>query len=404
MKKIVSLVVITVLAAGILLAILFYWRHLRGVWPLVKPLQKDITDVIEKEGIPLTLPEGFSISLFAKGLEKPRVLIRDNAGSLLVSIPSQGTVVALPDRDRDGIADETITVISGLNRPHGLAMRCTQSCELYVAESDQVAVYDYDEEKLKAENKRTLVSLPNGGNHFTRTILFLPSPNEDELLISVGSSCNVCNEKDWRRAKILVADVQSGEVDVYASGLRNAVFMASHPVTGKVWVTEMGRDLLGDDIPPDEINILVARSNYGWPLCYGKNILDSDFHEDNHVHIRGHCEEPFEIGSYIDIPAHSSPLGLAFVPKDGWPEAYKYNLFVAEHGSWNRSEPSGYKIVRYILDKNGVYQEKEDFITGWLTADNDILGRPVAILAESEGVLFISDDKAGVIYKVMYTE
>ena len=356
---------------------------------------------------PLTLPDGFSISIFAKGLGAPRVLLRDTGGTLLTSIPGDGRVVALPDKHNDGVADETITVLDGLNRPHGLATRCAQKCQLYVAETDQVAVYDYDPVTLKAQNKKTIVRLPAGGNHVTRTLLLLP---DTTLLVSVGSSCNVCNEKDDRRAKILTADLDGSNVRVFASGLRNAVFVTLHPQTKKVWVTEMGRDLLGDDIPPDEINIVEEGKNYGWPICYGKNVHDTAF--DKNTYVRSPCTEPFELPSHIDLPAHSAPLGLAFVPSAGWPASsaerssadwpaeYRGNLLVAFHGSWNRSEPTGYKLVRFRLDAEGNPVSTEDFISGWLQKDGTALGRPVDILAESNGTLFISDDKAGVVYRV----
>ncbi len=130
--------------------------------------------------------------------------------------------------------------------------------------------------------------------------------------------------------------------------------------------------------------------------------MDTNAHKDDHVHIRAHCTTPFEIPSYIDIPAHSAPLGLSFVPEEGWPQEYWYNLFVAYHGSWNRSEPTGYKIVRYKLDEKGKYIGEEDFIFGWLQENGEALGRPVDILIGSSGIMYISDDKAGVIYRVTY--
>jgi len=170
----------------------------------------------------------------------------------------------------------------------------------------------------------------------------------------------------------------------------------------------MGRDNIGDDLPPDEINIIENLStssgqnsipNFGWPICYGKNIHDSDF--DKNVYIRDPCAD--KIPSHIDLQAHSAPLGLAFVPEEGWLQDYWHNLFVAYHGSWNRSEPTGYKVVRIKLDSKGNYLGIEDFITGWLTKDG-ALGRPVDILVQPGGIMYITDDKAGVIYKVTYKE
>jgi glucose/arabinose dehydrogenase len=310
--------------------------------------------------------------------------------------PSQGRVVALPDKDKDGVVDAVVTVIDGLNRPHGLAFRCAPECRLYIAEEDRVNVYFYDQKKLKAVKEKKIADLPSGGNHVTRTLLFLPKPHDDQLLISVGSSCNVCVEKDWRRAKVLVVDAEGGSLKPFASGLRNAVFMTIHPKTKKVWVTEMGRDWRGDDLPPDEINIIEQGRNYGWPFCYGKDVHDMDFDPSK----TNPCREPETFPSFIDIPAHSAPLGLAFFPEEGWPKEFLNDLLVAYHGSWNRRIPTGYKIVRYQLDREGRYLGVEDFITGWLIKDATALGRPVDIMIRPGGTIFVSDDKAGVIYRI----
>lgn len=396
--------------------LIFYYQQI-NLGPALNPPPADIADIIENTpagvqnstGMPLKLPDGFSISIFAKGLEKPRVLAHDPFGNLIASIPAQGRVVALPDKNGGGSADEIVTVLDGLNKPHGLATSCLwgdyeqpPTCTLYVAEAHQLTSfsYHYDSATVTKESRRKLVDFPTGGHHTTRTLLFMPYPHEDILLISVGSSCNVCYEEDWRRAEILSYNIKTKEFKEFAEGLRNAVFMAIHPVTGKIWATEMGRDWLGDDLPPDEINIVEEGKNYGWPICYGKNIHDTNF--DKNVYIRNPCMEPFEIPSRIDIPAHSSPLGLAFFPEEGWLEEYWHDLLVAYHGSWNRSEPTGYKIVRYKLDAQGNYEGEEDFMTGWLTGSDEALGRPVDILIQPGGLLYISDDKAGVIYRIRY--
>ncbi len=405
MKKTLTLIFLFVIALAVW-AGFFYWKNLRGVWPAVLHPGQDIAQLIEstksvsdnRVHMPLTLPPGFTISVFARRLGDPRVLAFDPAGNLLVSIPGRGKVVALPDRDHDGAADEVITVADGLERPHGLAFRCTPECRLYIAEENAVAVYDYDQKNLKAVHRKKIIDLPGGGNHITRTLLFMPPPDDKNLLISVGSSCNVCYEKDRRRAKVLVAREDGGDLRVFASGLRNAVFLAVHPNTKKIWVTEMGRDFLGDDLPPDEINIVEKGRDYGWPLCYGKNIHDTDFDKGP----ADPCKEPAHYPSYIDIPAHSAPLGLAFFPHEGWPREFWDNLLVSYHGSWNRSVPTGYKVVRYKLDAQGNLLGVEDFITGWLTAEGKSLGRPVDILIRPGGMIYISDDKAGVVYRVTY--
>jgi glucose/arabinose dehydrogenase len=205
-------------------------------------------------------------------------------------------------------------------------------------------------------------------------------------------------ETDKRYASILVADADGGHLKTFAEGLRNSVFLTSHPVTRHIWATEMGRDYLGDELPPDEINIILEGQNYGWPYCYGKRVHDDKFDPEGLK--RDFCKDT--VPSFIDIPAHSAPLGLAFFPEE-WPKEYRYHLLVAYHGSWNRSTPTGYKVVRYKLDEGGNVLGEEDFITGWLTP-HGALGRPVDILIKDDGVIFISDDKAGVIYRVVYND
>jgi glucose/arabinose dehydrogenase len=387
---------------------LFYWRNLRGAGPALTPPPQDIAQLMAKAGkketlaspagnttgYPLKLPPGLSISVFAKDLGHPRVLAMDASGTLLASIPFQGRIVALPDTDGNGKSDEVITVVDNLNRPHGFAFHPQDPRKLCVAEVDQLSVYDYDPQSRKAANKRKIADLPDHGGHWTRTLLFFPDGNR--LLISVGSSCNVCLEKDWRNATILVADQDGKNLKIYAKGLRNAVFMARHPATGQVWATEMGRDYLGDNLPPDEIDIIQEGKDYGWPWCYGKQVHEDNF--DSAGTKKAFCRET--VPSYIDIPAHSAPLGLAFVPATpAWPREYHHNMLVAYHGSWNRTIPTGYKVVRFKLDEQGNYLGVEDFITGWLTPDG-ALGRPVDILIRPDGVMYISDDKAGVVYRV----
>ena len=405
-RKVLLLIVLIVFIVVVIAAGRFFIINFSGALPLLSQPSFDISDT--SFDIPLSIPADFTLSIYAKDLGKARDMIRGPAGNLLVSIVDEGKVVALIDDDNDGTVERIVIVASGLNKPHGLATRCFPvaeamlefDCNLYIAETDQVAMYDFDREHLKATNKRTIIDLPGGGNHFTRSITFGTGDNADTLFTSVGSTCNVCNEKNSRRASILSSDPFGGGLEVFASGLRNSVFMAVHPETEELWATEMGRDLLGDDLPPDEINIVRRGGNYGWPTCYGKNIHDTNF--DKNVYVRAPCTEPFEISSYIDIPAHSSPLGLAFVPKEGWPADFQNNLFVAYHGSWNRSEPTGYRIVRYKLDKEGVYRGEEDFITGWFTSEGEVIGRPVDILIETGGIMYISDDRAGVVYRIVY--
>ncbi len=372
-------------------------------------IEKELTTDNKSEAIkteyyqqgPLNLPKSFSISVFAENLGNPRVIAHAPNGGFLVSVPNQGKIIKIRDKDGDGKAEEIKTVVGGLNRPHGLLVKCysENECKLYVAETNQVTLFDYDFTSDLAINKKKIIDLPTGGGHWTRSIIETPLDGQEktQLLIAVGSTCNVCYEDDWRRAKVLVADLDGSNLQEYTTGLRNAPFLSIHPVDGKIWATEMGRDWLGDNLPPDEINILQPGKDYGWPICYGQNIHDTDF--DKNQYIQDPCSD--KIPAQIDIPAHSAPLGLAFIPEEGWPEDMWYDLLVAYHGSWNRSTPTGYKIVRYRLDAQGNYQSEEDFISGWLN-NGDVLGRPVDILIQPGGVMYITDDKAGVVYRVTY--
>lgn len=364
---------------------------------------------------PLVVPDGFVATIFARDVPGARVLLRDPKGAMLVSQTSEGRVVALPDLNGDGQADRVVEVLSGLKQPHGLAVICPNSgnasadqdaCVLYVAETDALKAYAYDADTYTATYQKTLATFPAGSGHFTRTLL--PTPDQKALLVSVGSSCNACDEDSPLRATIQELDLATGRMTTVATGLRNSVFMAHHPVTGELWATENGRDILGDDIPPDEINIIKQGGNYGWPICYGQKVHDTDY--DRKQYIRDPCADT--VAAHVDLPAHVAALGLAFVPEEGWPEDYWHDALVAYHGSWNRSEPSGYKVVRIdFLNPEGTLRHDQfatDFVTGFLPEGGrgagDAIGRPVAILAEPGGVAYISDDRAGAIYKISLTE
>lgn len=403
LKRYLLGILVIILFAGLIWAGFFVWKNFKGVLPSAEPVSLEVENFInsasstESEIPYLKLPPGFSISIFAKDLPGARVIKKDFFGNYWVSQTSQGTVSLLEVSKDTGKVSRQGVVFRDLNGPHGLAFDPQFSFRLFIAEEHQIiSVPTYSEPDTKE-----IISLPSGGGHSTRTIGF---GSDGRLYVSIGSSCNVCREADDRRAKIFSLRRDGTDFKEFSRGLRNTVFFTWHPKAGKMWGTDMGRDLLGDDIPPDEINIIEEGKNYGWPICYGKNVHDTNF--DKNVYFRNPCMEPFETQSRIDIQAHSAPLGLAFIPgQSKWPADYWNNLLVAYHGSWNRSEPTGYKVVRYKLDEQGnpspeSGQAAEDFITGWLTANNKVLGRPVDILVDEKGFALISDDKAGVIYKV----
>ena len=310
----------------------------------------------------------FDLELFSRDVVNPRVIIFDQDKNVLVSEPSEGRVSRY---DQNG---KRQTVVSNLNRPHGLAIKDEN---LLIAETGQVIQYDYD--NGQANNPRVILDLPTGGRHWTRTLGVGPDGN---LYISIGSSCNICIEDDWRRDKILQYNFETQQLNTYASGLRNAVFFAWHPETDAMWATEMGRDWLGDDLPPDEVNIIKEGGDYGFPYCYGKNIVDPEFSNPPN------CED--KIPAFIDLFAHEAPLGIDF---------FKGQPVIAMHGSWNRAEPIGYEVVRYTGDE---YQTRETLVSGWLQPDGNSIGRPAGILADTEsGHIYITDDSANVIYRLV---
>ena len=345
----------------------------------------------------LKAPPGFHISAFAENLDGPRMMIFTPGGVLLVSESGEGKVVALPDSKRSGKAERAVTVLEGLNEPHGLAI---DQGKLYVAENDKVQRYDWDEANLRASNPTKLAGLPTGGGHSTRTVIF----HGGKMYVSAGSSCNVCIEKDARRATVMEFNSDGSGQRIFAKGLRNAVGLAVNPKTDTVWVTVNGRDWLGDDLPPETIYDLGKEGgDAGWPYCYGDRVPDSNFTKPGD----GRCNNVIE--PKVQMQAHSAPLGLAFYEGSEFPAEYRNNIFVAFHGSWNRSVPTGYKVVRVKLDDKGQpVGGAEDFITGWLapgeTKKGRWMGRPVGIVFGGDGAMYLSDDAGGVIYRVTYAK
>jgi glucose/arabinose dehydrogenase len=349
----------------------------------------------------LKAPPGFHISVFADNIDSARMLVFSPSGVLLVSESGEGKVVALPDPKHTDTAERTVTVLDGLNEPHGLAF---YEGKLYVAENDQVRRYDWDEAKLRASNPQSLAKLPTGGGHSTRSIVF----HGGKMYISAGSSCNVCIEKDPRRAAVMEFNSDGSGMKIFAKGLRNAVGIAVNPKTDTVWATVNGRDWLGDDLPPETIfDLGKDGGDGGWPYCYGDRVPDSNFTKAGTDSGEDRCKTVLE--PKVQMQAHSAPLGLAFYEGSEFPAEYRNNIFVAFHGSWNRSVPTGYKIVRVKLDDKGQPQGgAEDFITGWLspgeTKRGRWMGRPVGIAFGGDGAMYLSDDAAGVIYRIAYAK
>ncbi len=328
----------------------------------------------------LKLPPGFHISVFAE-VPHARQMAFSPGGALLVTDMSDGSVLALPDPRHTGRAERTVTVLSDLNAPHGIAFH---NGKLYVAEINAVRRYDWDEAQLRAGNGQKIADLPgSGGGHSTRTLLFF----NGKMYVAVGSSCNVCLEEDPRRAAVSEYNEDgSGGGRIFTSGLRNAVGLAVNPKSSTIWATDNGRDWLGDDRPSEEINDLGPQGgNAGWPYCYGNRVPDPRYGKDYD------CSKT--IAPKVEMQAHSAPLGLLFYEGKMFPGEYQGSLFVTFHGSWNRSVPTGYKVVRIRMSEKGEpLGPPEDFITGWLKPDETRkgvwMGRPVA----------------GVVYRVTWGE
>jgi glucose/arabinose dehydrogenase len=302
----------------------------------------------------LHVPDGFGVSVFQSKLRGPRMLALGPDGAVYAAERGAGRVVRLPDRDGDGLADGVETVADNLDDPSSLAF--FQDGSLYVAETTRVLrLSKPDDQGVFRERVAVIDGLPSGG-HSTRTLLF--SADWSKLYVSVGSSCNVCAEDDERRASVMVYNPDGSGGEVYARGLRNAVGLAWRPGSAEIWATNNGRDLLGDDQPPETVNAISGPGlDFGWPRCHAGRISDPEFGGG-----RG-CDGV--AAPAVEMQAHSAPLGLSFGAATQFPAPYRSGLFVAFHGSWNRSEPTGYKVVFIPLDgaKAGAVQ---DFATGWL--------------------------------------
>jgi glucose/arabinose dehydrogenase len=336
-------------------------------------------------------PAGTVVSRFAEDLPNVRLLRFAPGGALFASLPRGGRVVRLePDRDRDGRSDGSHDVLAGLDRPHGLDFF---DGWLYVAEADAVgrARFDAADGSTSPTFERVVTGLPEGGNHWTRTLRFGP---DGWMYVSVGSSCNVCREEDGRRAALLRFRPDGSGEEVFATGLRNSVGFDWRPEDGQLYATENGRDLLGDDFPPCELNRVVRGGFYGWPVANGDRVPDPDLGKGQEARIES--STPPVHG----FRAHNAPLGVTFLRGEGVPVEYRGAAVVALHGSWNRTTKDGYKVVSLHWTSDGRIEER-DFLTGFLgSTDDDLIGRPVDVAQGPDGSVYVSDDYAGSVYRV----
>jgi glucose/arabinose dehydrogenase len=341
----------------------------------------------------LTAPAGFTVETFAK-IEHARWLALGPDGAVYVSRPSVGDIVRLEDRDGNGIAERQTVAVEGLNRPHGMAFH---KGFLYVANTDGVVRVRLDSSGKAAGAPVYVNHYSGGGGHWTRTIVFGP---DSAMYVSIGSTCNLCIEQTPDRASVMRFDEDGSHGRVFSSGLRNAVGFAVNPTTRELWVSQNERDNIPpehENLPPEEINILRDGADYGWPYCYTdpktkQAVPNPEYHD------AGRCART--VPAALPMQAHSAPLGLEFLAKaTAFPADYRGDALVAFHGSWNRTEPTGAKVVRvHIADGKPV--SYDDFITGWQSVNGERWGRPVAILVSKDGSVLISDDMAGAIYRV----
>jgi len=336
----------------------------------------------------LKLAGDVRIDIFYADAERARHMAFDDQGILFLSQMKKGKVVALPDSDADGKADRSVEVHKGRN-PHGLAFaRQKTGYYLYVAEETRVVRMKRIGKPYSYGPPETFIDGIPGGGHYSRTIKI----RDGKLYLSVGSSCNVCEEKSKIRAAIARFNLNGKGGGIFAEGLRNSVGIEFSPYSGELWGVNNGRDMLGDDHPREELNIIRKGRHYGWPYCYEDRVFDKDF------------DRPFDCSKTeapaLSFTAHMAPLGLAFYKSGTLPARYDNSLFIAFHGSWNRSVPAGYKVVRVKLDAKGKMLGHEDFISGWLKENGQAWGRPVDLEQSPKGDLYLSDDHLGVIYRI----
>jgi glucose/arabinose dehydrogenase len=312
-------------------------------------------------------------------------------GTLFVGSRTQGNLYAILDQNQDYQADEVIVLAQGMNMPNGVAFR---DGALYVAEIHRVLRYDNIEANLRNPPQPAVVNqdLPSEQHHGWKFIAFGP---DGLLYVPVGAPCNVCEPPGDYFNTIMRMQPDGTGLEIYAEGVRNSVGFDWHPETGELWFTDNGRDQMGDDVPPDELNHAPEPGlHFGFPYCHGGTIPDPQFGQDRT------CDE--FTPPAMPLGPHVAALGAQFYTGEMFPEEYRNQVFIAEHGSWNRSEPIGYRIMLVRLENNQA-TSYEVFAEGWLK-DGQTLGRPVDLLVLPDGSLLVSDDFAGAIYRISYTE
>jgi len=370
----------------LLLGLFIAWQALPNKYsinPAIKLSAPLSEQALQKQ---LTIHEGFKLSLYANKLNGVRTIITTDTGDLIVSQPSQGTVSLLyHDANGDNRSDGRQILLKQLNKPYGIALH---KGWLYVAETDAVVRIPYDSEqrKITGDAERIIEHrFSGGGNHWSRSLKISP---DQKLFISVGSTCNVCIEDSANRASILQYELDGSHEILYAQGLRNSVGFDWQPKTLQLYALDNGRDFLGDNTPPEELNNIKKGHHYGWPYEHGSGIKDPTYSQQKPANLQ--TSQP-----YYQLIAHSAPLSLLFIKHN---PLLKGMALVTLHGSWNRSQKSGYKVIALSMSAQ---QETHpiDFITGFEKAGT-VIGRPVDLTEDNHGNIYLSDDYNGRIYKI----
>jgi glucose/arabinose dehydrogenase len=337
----------------------------------------------------LHVPPGFSVSIFADGLPTARSLAVGDKGVVYVG-SRDGGVYAVQDQDGDGVAEKRYILAEKLYMPNGVAYK---NGALYVAEVHRIIRFDGITEALQQPPKPVVVfdQFPTEQHHGWKVLQFGP---DGRLYTAVGMPCNVCKPDKPLFGSLVRLNADGSHLQVLASGIRNSVGFAWEPVTGRLFFNDNGRDHLGDDSPADELNSWSHNGeDFGFPYCHAGTVADPQFGSE-----KACSQFKAPIWHY---PAHVAPLGMLFYSGKQFPKHYEQQLLVAQHGSWNRSQPQGYQVA-LITMQNGLPVAEQPFISGWLQPDGQVLGRPVDVVQMPDGSILISDDKRGVIYKVSY--
>jgi glucose/arabinose dehydrogenase len=341
----------------------------------------------------IKLPKGFSIAVYAE-VPNARSMALSPSGTLFVGNRDGDKVYAVQDTDGDFKGDKVYVIASGLNMPNGVAYK---DGDLYIAENSRISKISNVESNLSAPAKPQTVydKYPTDDSHGWKYIAFGP---DGKLYVPVGAPCNICEPSNPIYASITRINADGTGFEIFASGVRNTVGFTWHPVTNNIWFTDNGRDRLGDDIPPCELNTATQKGqHFGFPYCHAGTIKDPEF---GNKRACSDFVKPAQI-----LGAHVAPLGLKFYTGSQFPADYNNHVIIAEHGSWDRSKKNGYRLSRVKIDANGRSTGIETFASGWLDETKEkAWGRPVDIMLLKDGSMLVSDDYAGVIYRITYKD